>query len=219
MPASARICDMAEEPKKEGKGNQGSDQKDNSWGYLKEFFLANSTVVLSVLYVYVTAVGMLHSATLYRNFGITIFDFSEIGDFLLAAFKKPLALLLGVLQAFLYGAIALSTLRYIKVYEAPNAIEKYKRWTTVALSATLIVLGSVLPPYVTATFMASSIKHREHPTVDVRYRSFSGSAGQVTEPDLKLIGATQKAVFFYDVSDKRTLVIPQTQIVSMEVPE
>ena len=219
MPASARICDMAEEPKKEDKGNQGSDQKDNSWGYLKEFFLANSTVVLSVLYVYVTAVGMLHSATLYRHFGITIFDFSEIGDFLLFAFKEPLALLVGVLQAFLYGAIALSTLRYIKVYEAPNAIEKYKRWTTVALSATLIVLGSVLPPYVTATLTASSIKHREHPTVDVRYRSFSGSAGQVTESDLKLIGATQKAVFFYDVSDKRTLVIPQTQIVSIEVPE
>ncbi len=38
---------MAEEPKKEDKGNQGSDQKDNSWAYLKEFFLANSTVVLN----------------------------------------------------------------------------------------------------------------------------------------------------------------------------
>ena len=172
-----------------------------------------------MLYLYVTAVGMLHSATLYRHFGITIFDFSEIGDFLLAAFKKPLALLLGVLQAFLYGALALSILRYIKVYEAPNTIEKYKLWTIVALSATLIVLGSVLPPYVTAKFMASSIKHREHPTVDVQYRSFSGSAGQVTESDLKPIGATQEVVFFYDVSDKRTLVIPQTQIVSMEVPE
>jgi hypothetical protein len=219
MPSSARISDMAEQPKKEDKGNQGSDQKDNRWDYLRQFFLANSTVVLSVLYLYVTAVGMLHSATLYRNFGITIFDFSEIGDFLLAAFKDPLALLVGVLQAFLYGAIALSTLRYIKVYEAPNAIEKYKRWTTVALSAALIVLGSVLPPYVTATLLASSIKHREHPTVDVRYRSFSGSAGEVTEPDLKLIGATQKAVFFYDSSEKRTLVIRQTQIVSIEVPE
>lgn len=71
---------MAEEPKKEDKGNRGSDQKDNSRGYLKEFFLANSTVVLSVLYLYVTAVGMLHSATLYTNFGIAIFDFSEISE-------------------------------------------------------------------------------------------------------------------------------------------
>jgi hypothetical protein len=59
----------------------------------------------------------------------------------------------------------------------------------------------------------------ETQAVDVRYRSFSGSAGQVTKPGLALIGATQKVVFFYDVDDKRTIVIPRTHIVSIEVPE
>jgi hypothetical protein len=53
----------------------------------------------------------------------------------------------------------------------------------------------------------------------VQYRAFSSSAGQVTEPGLQVIGSTQKAIFFYDVNNKRTIVIPQGQVVSIEVPE
>jgi hypothetical protein len=53
----------------------------------------------------------------------------------------------------------------------------------------------------------------------VQYRSFSSSTEQVTKPRLELIGATQTVVFFYDVADEHTLVIPQAQIVSIEVPE
>jgi len=82
-----------------------------------------------------------------------------------------------------------------------------------------IVCLSLILPYVSATTKASSLKDGEKPVVDVRYRSFSGSEGQVTEPGLELIGATQKAAFFYDVNDNHTLVIPQAQIVSIEVPE
>ena len=84
---------------------------------------------------------------------------------------------------------------------------------------TAAFIFSVAFPFGSATATASSIKDGEQTAVDVRYRSFSGSAGQVTEPNLALIGATQKAVFFYDVDGQRTIVIPQTQIVSIEVPE
>jgi hypothetical protein len=85
--------------------------------------------------------------------------------------------------------------------------------------AIFVVFSSLVLTYVIAIFSASSIKDGEKPAVEVRYRSFSGSTGQVTEPGLELIGATQKAVFFYDVDDKRTLVIPPSQLVSIEVPE
>jgi hypothetical protein len=66
---------------------------------------------------------------------------------------------------------------------------------------------------------AQSIKHGEGPTVEVQYRSFRGSAGQVSKPGLVLLGATQRAVFFYDVNSEQSLVIPQAQIVSIEVRE
>jgi hypothetical protein len=69
-----------------------------------------------------------------------------------------------------------------------------------------------------ANVTAIAVKNGDYHTVDVRYRSFSSSAGQATEPNLTVIGATQKAVYFYDVDEKRTIVVPQAQIVSIEVP-
>jgi hypothetical protein len=78
------MTDIVEKPK-----------KDNRQEYLKELFLANPTAILSLMYLYVTAIGMLYSFLLYRNFEISIFDYSEIGDFLLAAFKNPIAFLSG----------------------------------------------------------------------------------------------------------------------------
>jgi hypothetical protein len=73
-------------------------------------------------------------------------------------------------------------------------------------------------PFISAILTANSIKAGGTP-VDLRYRSFSGSAGQVTEPDLRLIGATQRDVFFYDDDHNRTIVVPQAEIVSIEVPD
>jgi hypothetical protein len=227
--------------------------RGNSQGYLKEFFLANPTVVLSLLYLYVTAIGMLYSAVLYGRFGINVFDYSEIGDFLLAAFKNPVAFLSGGLLAAMGGALlsyrAATVRRRVREVEefreAGSRIEasiqeeeeeerekeyqqdkqRYlasQRRRTVRLTiviAVTSVFSSLVLPYYSAGKTASSIKAGENPSVDVRYRSFKGSAGQVTVPGLGLIGATEKAAFFYDVDHKRTIVIPQAQLVSIEVPE
>lgn len=213
---------------------------------------------------------MLYSWVLYGRFGINIFDYSEIGDFLLAGFKNHVAFLsagllsaMGAALLFYRASAERSRLRAAKQHtkmwweeflrreaesrgeeipeeerlklresvrrEAEMAIKRSEeRWlelqrratvTIVVIIVSTIVFSSLILPYFSATKTASFIKHGEHPAVDVRYRSFSGSAGQVTEPDLSLIGATQKAVFFYDVNDKHTLVIPQSQIVAIEVPE
>jgi hypothetical protein len=98
---------------------------------------------------------------------------------------------------------------------------------SVALSAIFViaVITSAAATYGGASYAASRIKAAETPAVDVRYRSFSGSADPVTTSGLQHIGATQKFAFFYDVNDKdnekdnHTLVIPQAQIVSIKVPE
>jgi hypothetical protein len=212
--------------------------RGNSQGYLKEFFLANPTVVLSLLYLYVTAIGMLYSAVLYGRFGINVFDYSEIADFLLAAFKNPVAFLSAGLLAAM--AIALLSLRRrhaldkdtqdivsgetppIVSGETPPYDPAHARRRVVIIAIIIVLTGlfsSFVLPYYSAGKKASSIKAGENPSVDVRYRSFKGSAGQVTVPGLGLIGATEKAAFFYDVDHKRTIVIPQAQIVSIEVPE
>jgi hypothetical protein len=208
---------MTEEPKQAAATSEVTDQKVTRWGPVMGFFRDHPTLVLSLLYLYATAMGIVYSFRLYRSFGINIFDYSEIADFLLAAFKNEWVLANLVGQA----SVVIAALSVWRFYEARGLSSMWLatcRLWLIGLTYTCIV---VIVTYQTAISTASSIKYGETPAVDVWYRSFSGSAGQVKEPKLRLIGATQKAVFFYDVDAKsqRTIVIPQSQLVSMEVPE
>jgi hypothetical protein len=219
----------------ERRGMGGSGMAEG-WDKIKGYLLDNPTLALTLLYLYVTAVGMLYSAVLYGRFGINIFDYSEIADFLLAAFKSPIALVAAGIQVALlymmtyivmwwrtpererdYEARAISPLEPVKsmLMARPPMLMARTRVLAVIFLAVIFLAGTCL----FAIVRASSIKNGNKPTVEVRYRSFSGSAGQVTVPGLEFIGATQRAAFFYDVDDKRTIVIPQSQLVSIEVPE
>jgi hypothetical protein len=230
---------MTEEPKRQDKDAQESEE-NNRWNKIKGFFLDNPTLTLTLLYLYVTAVGMLYSAVLYGRLGINIFDYSEIPDFLLAAFKNPIVLLVTGIQvvlSYLFAYMTSLTLRSHlesnreRGYEARregSLLESVRPMVIATTHVWAIVLSGVAflaVIYFFAVATASSIKNGEKPAVEVRYRSFSGSAGQVTVPRLEFIGATQRAAFFYDVNDKdnekddHTLVIPQSQIISIEVPE
>src|SRR5215207_9949106 len=91
---------MPEGRKEKDEDAQGNEQKDDSSGKVKEFFLDNPTLVLSLLYLYASAIGMGYSAVLYGRFGINIIDYSEISDFLLAAFKNPTFFLLEAVLVF-----------------------------------------------------------------------------------------------------------------------
>jgi hypothetical protein len=82
---------MTEEPKRQEEEAQESEE-NNRWDKIKEYLFNNPTFVLTLLYLYGTAFGMLYSAVLYGSFGINVFEYSELVDFLLAAFKNPLAL-------------------------------------------------------------------------------------------------------------------------------
>jgi hypothetical protein len=175
--------------------------------------LEHYPLVFSLLYGYVTVIGILYSYFLYRSFGINIFDYAVFGDFLLVAFGNPVALLAGGL---LLGFIVLE---YV-VLSFPSLRTSFVLMILIVPS---IILGAFAYFLVSASYdvieRTHSIKQGKQPTLEVRYRSSSGSADQVTEPGLELIGATQKVIFFYDKKDKHTLVIPQTEIVSIEVPD
>ncbi len=46
-------------------------------------------LLVSAIYVFATAIGMFFSWSFMRSFGVNIFVYAEIGDFLLASFKDP----------------------------------------------------------------------------------------------------------------------------------
>jgi hypothetical protein len=157
----------------------------------------------------ITFVGIIHSWVFYRQFGINVFDYAELVDFLLAGLKNPILINIIVggyfLIVFVLGSFTPDDYRQ-------------RRYFVLSVFFVYGVTPLVLI-YSLASLQAEEIKHGEPPSVAVRYSSSSGAADQVTEPELALIGATQKVVFFYDGNDNHTLIIPQSQIVSIEVPD
>jgi hypothetical protein len=259
---------MMEESNSGDRDSQGNEERNN-------ILFDNPTFVITLLYFYVTANGIVYSASLYARFGVNVFDYSETADFLLAALKNPISFLSAGLLATIGAAVGTFMARHARrktqramaeIAKLQAAFEEVKgrdeqraeelrdqivrlqmdieaelargffrrlfglrpsgsagaekgQAMQMVIIAIIVAFFSLLIPYYFATRTASSIKHGELPTVDVRYRSFTGSAGQVTAPGLELIGATQKAAFFYDGNNKRTIVIPQAQLVSIEVPQ
>jgi hypothetical protein len=211
---------MVEKPKEREKEDiQKKEERSRLWREVAEFLSENPTLAVTASYVYLTAVGLLYSASLYFWFGINILDYSEVADFLLGAFKNPYALLVGLGQAVV-GAFVV--VRYVSQGEVLSRndlqVGEFMRKRALILSIGIIVY-LVIIPIIFASWAAYDVKDGQKEKVEVRYRSFKGSADQVTVPGLELIGATQKTFFFYDPDEKRTIVIPQAQLVSIEIPD
>ena len=159
-------------------------------GRVIQFFrvvVKNATLVITVLYIYVTGIGLLYSRALYRKFGIDIFDYSEIGDFFLAAFKYPSALLITA-EAAALGLIILVWGEIMdkmgnRMDPTPEAGFMWT-WGAIINAGLVIVFIVVVPVLLSYDFSddaASSIKDSKPPSVIVHYRTYSGSAGQVTK--------------------------------------
>jgi hypothetical protein len=108
---------------------------------------------------------MLYSALLYRWFSINIFDYSEIPDFLLAAFKNPGAFLLVGIQAL--GLMGIYVLAWIGMkiwikrrYGFESAIPALHPFV-VANILLVTALGTIAFTYFSTTTTASSIKSGE----------------------------------------------------------
>lgn len=56
----------------------------------------------SVSYVYVSCVGMIQSWMYFDTFGINVFEFAEINDFLIAAFRKPFSFVCLIIFLFFF---------------------------------------------------------------------------------------------------------------------
>jgi hypothetical protein len=185
---------MKKDLMEEDRDVQREEEKNRFWSKVTEIFSDHPTLAVTAAYVYLTAVGMVYSASLYSKFGINILDHSEIADFVLGAFKNLSAFFLGVAQAVLAIFFGMWWGRRVRVrYGAgpgagPGARIKLR---PVALTLTLTVIAySVAIPYLYASFAASSIKDGEKTEMKVLYRSFKGSAGQATLSEVELIGAT-----------------------------
>ncbi len=203
---------MPEDPKPADKIAQGNEEATPLRDRVGRFLYDNPTFALTLIYIDLSGIGLLYAFLFYRQLGVQILDFTEVGDFLLIAFRFPIV----ILVALLSQAIALVFLALTSVVQRWNmGIRLYLPVILVFLTG-LMIVGL-------AFWHAEAIKQGGqsnmtiHPKMTVQYRQFENSTGQVTIKGLTFVGATQRVAFFYNLGDEETLVIPQSQIVSMRV--
>jgi hypothetical protein len=151
-----------------------------------------------------TLLGSLYQWVLFEQFDITVFDFAELNDLLLAAFRDPL-----VLPQALVGFITLYLYRLF-----------HNRPTSVRLKQAMLgslILYTLVPPLSIGYQRAGSIKDGWGTYARVTLARFSDSASTSPDSVLMLLGTSESYMFFYEQSSKQKLLIPSANIAVMSL--
>ena len=200
------------------------------------FFREHPAIAVSLLYFELTTFGVVYAWQLFRRFDLNFFDYAETSDFLLAAFKDPMVLLITMIALFFIISFSIFIVsRGVSAHEERqklrrlqvSAVEEKTRDPSRAHSGALVAFSllalfpvlfyTLYAPFSLANGRADELLGPTYePLTTVQYRATASSKEQTRETGLRVIGTTQSFVFFYDRKDTRTLVIPTAQIVEME---
>jgi hypothetical protein len=99
-----------------------SDLVQSTGGFLR----SHPAILMTFVYTYVSAVGLIYTWTLLQRFGVNVLNFANANDFLLAAFREPLPLFASF-GAAVVGLVCL--LRATGFIEARRAIPRLSQVT------------------------------------------------------------------------------------------
>ena len=175
---------------------------------IRKLFKDHPALIVSALYVSSSVIGMFHAWVYLREFGINVFNYAQISDFLLASLKEPFTWGLVVLAVVLVLADNAMSQRYgrkqrskwVAWYGSP----KYRLINN--FGAIYLVLLFI---YVFATLQARDTRQGEGKIVDVMFAD-SGAATTAI-----LLGTTGQFIFLYDGQVERVDIHPIESIHSI----
>lgn len=206
--------------------NGGKSLEDFDW----LDFIKNHWVWLAPsVYIYLTVVGMVQSWHQFQAFRINVFEFSELTDFLIFAFRDPISifalLLLIIYIVIVYGILYLSkrlrkifAQRGMKVQEYSTSILISASRISFAVTSAVVIVGApfFLPLLLNDNY---SDNWKEGYLIDpdrkieVIFKDLEKYGYKAEWIDgLVLIGTTNKYIFFFDESNKSVMAAPQSNI-------
>ena len=178
------------------------------------------TLVFTLGYFALTAVGMIYDLWFFFYFKINILDYSETGDFLLAAIRNPLVILLSILPVgFLFLGLRLRDVatRKSRWYEGYRKKYEHTAWNSrgvkMASAGFFIVVYAVVFTQVYAELIALRIKKGYGSRVTVYRNNVAAPTGE--RPIL--LGTTTRFFFLYYVSRGRTEIVPVDNVALVTV--
>ena len=177
------------------------------------------TLVLTLAYLGLTFVGMIHDLWFYFYFRVNILDFSETSDFLLAAIRNPLVIILSMLPI-----VILLFLQRMRETAAKKSAwysrhqKKYvnSRWNSVSIRLFVygwfVLVYAIVFTQVYAERGANRIKAGKGKRVSVLRTD-----GIMPDEQPILLGTTGKFILLYFPSRKATEIIPVESTVALTI--
>lgn len=191
-------------------------------GWRSRFRADHLGLLLTLSYLFLGALGMLHEALVFSMFRINILDFAEPSDFLVAALRDPLIVLVSLV------AVPLVALYYRFIVGA-NARSTEERWwrgtlrqrrfverNYTALFAGTTLLYAVGFSLFYALHVAKQLRAGEGRRLRVELVADPGHF-QRDSSALLMLGATQKYLFLYDRTRQVTSIVPASNIARVVV--
>lgn len=195
----------------------------NSQGNVGQFLWEHPALPLTLAYAQVSSMGLMYMWGLFRGFGINILEFSDASDFLLSAFKEPLALALALVGcAGIYVLMVLdASVRDIPAEEVRGKAGVIGRIVVVTVSRRIAIPLYIcaylfyfwLTPAQLGTMHARRVRTGAAPGVVVALtRGSDPTSSASLEGQMILIGTTGKFAFFYEPEKERTHITPIANI-------
>lgn len=169
--------------------------KSNS--YLTKFLKDHPALIFTFSYVFLSSLGMIYNYTLYHKFKLNVFDFIEINDFFVAAFRQRGAFYL-VLEFILIFSILLA--------RGVGRFSLSRFGNNISLAIVALVIVSF--PFQSWAFGAYDAKQILCGKGDrVTYSTGPEAKTFKKRGPIYLIGSTEKFYFFYHKKARITKVI------------
>lgn len=165
------------------------------------FFRKHPALLVSAFYVTASVIGMFYSWAYLRHFGINVFNYAQLSDFLLASLKEPFTWAL-VVAAVLMVLMDNATSRSVGQKSPGKWIAWYgsERYRFINnFVAVALVLGFI---FAFTTLKAGDTKAGKVELIGISFEE----SGPVTT--MALLGTTSQFVFLYDVQTRRVVIHP-----------
>lgn len=177
----------------------------------------NPGLVLSSLYLLLSAVGLLYQFLFFRRFKLNVLEFSDAADFLMVVVREPLTVAMASLGLFFYWGYMWTSLRI-----AGWCYRRWPRWRKdpVKLAASrekarkmvpsaqamFILTYAVLFTMLYSTWQAKRARDGDFPRVMVQFKT--DAVAQAAPFEATLLGSTSRFMFLYRPETKRAEAVP-----------
>ncbi len=177
---------------------------------------------LTLGYLVLTALGMLHRFIVFLIFRINIFDYAEPSDFLLSAFRDPLIILACVAPVPLLWLYTRGAMR-LQAKARPGSLwygsDKRRAWADrnrIRLYIASLAIWALAASMHYALLVANRLMDGNGRRVRLTYVMPPAAAASDTTTPL-LLGTTQKFVFLFYPERRVTRIVPVDNVALIEV--